>query len=78
MNTVMKEGGDQVFLYEIAEQVNFGMDVQYCIVNFKLKKGIASEQQQSRSKGMSDKLNEASKYIDPSKTSPAPEDVPQD
>lgn len=44
MNTVMKEGGDQVFLYEIVEQVNSGMDVQYCIANFKLKKSIASEQ----------------------------------
>jgi hypothetical protein len=79
VNTVMKEGGDQVFLYEIAEQVNSGMNVQYCIVNFKLKKGIASEQetkhkeqQQSRSKALSDKPNDASKHIDASKVSPAP------
>jgi hypothetical protein len=79
INTVMKEGEDQVFLYEIAEQVNSGMDVQYCIVKLKLKKSIASEQetkhkeqQQSRSKGMSDKPSKASKHIDPSKDSPEP------
>jgi hypothetical protein len=45
MNTVVKESGEQVFLYEIVEQVNSGMDMQYCIVNFKLKKSKSSSQE---------------------------------
>lgn len=40
MNAKTKENSEQVFLYEIVGQVNSGLDVEYCIVNFKLKKNI--------------------------------------
>lgn len=32
-----------MFLYEVIEQKNKGLDIEYCLVNFKLKKNINFE-----------------------------------